>query len=149
LRFSDDFTYLDTSRWSRGDHMLGRSYVDPANVAVDGENLRIKLPLALSKGRYPHQQPQRLRHLLRQDEAPQHTGFDHGFLPLQAPDYESEIDIEVFNDSTRRIMFTTYAGGSQTHAITRTLPFAPTTGFYEYTENSVTFYADLHAPYAK
>jgi hypothetical protein len=46
-------------------------------------------------------------------------------------------------------MFTTYAGGSQTHAITRTLPFAPTTGFYEYTENSVTFYADLHAPYAK
>jgi endo-1,3-1,4-beta-glycanase ExoK len=50
LRFSDDFAYLDTSRWSRGDHMLGRSYLDPANVAVDGENLRIKLPARTLEG---------------------------------------------------------------------------------------------------
>src|SRR5215208_3887975 len=27
--------------WSRGDHMQGRSYLDPANVVVDGENLRM------------------------------------------------------------------------------------------------------------
>jgi beta-glucanase (GH16 family) len=84
---------------------------------------------------------------------PNTTGSITGFFLYKAADYESEIDIEVFNDSTRRIMFTTYSGGSRTHAITRTLPFDPTTGFYEYsfeyTENSVTFYADLHAPYAK
>ena len=75
-----------------------------------------------------------------------------GFFLYKAPDYESEIDIEVFNDSTRRIMFTTYAGGAQTHTITRTLPFDPTTGFHEYSFDyardplsgaaSVTFYAD-------
>jgi beta-glucanase (GH16 family) len=30
--------------------MLGRSYLDPANVAVDGENLRIKLPARTLEG---------------------------------------------------------------------------------------------------
>jgi hypothetical protein len=39
--FRDDFIALDPARWSKGDHMLGRSYLDPANVDV--ENLRIKL----------------------------------------------------------------------------------------------------------
>src|SRR5918997_2674127 len=42
--FSDDFTGLDPARWSKGDHVLGRSYLDPANVDVDGQNLRIRLP---------------------------------------------------------------------------------------------------------
>src|SRR5215208_3189008 len=36
--------------WSRGDHMLGRSYLDPANVVVDGENLRMKLPARTLEG---------------------------------------------------------------------------------------------------
>ena len=77
---------------------------------------------------------------------PNTPGSITGFFLYKAPDFESEIDIEVFNDSTRRIMFTTYAGGSQTHTITKRLPFDSTTGFheysFEYTENSVTFYAD-------
>ena len=30
--------------------MLGRSYLDPANVDVDGENLRIKLPARTTNG---------------------------------------------------------------------------------------------------
>jgi beta-glucanase (GH16 family) len=34
-------------------------------------------------------------------------GSIRGFFLYEAPDYESEIDVEVFNDSTRRIMFTT------------------------------------------
>ena len=48
--FRDDFTALDPARWSKGDHMLGRSYLDPANVDVDGENLRIKLPARTTNG---------------------------------------------------------------------------------------------------
>jgi hypothetical protein len=48
--FRDDFTVLDPARWLRGDHMLGRSYPDPANVDVDGENLRIKLPARTTDG---------------------------------------------------------------------------------------------------
>jgi beta-glucanase (GH16 family) len=48
--FRDDFTGLDQARWSEGDHKLGRSYLDSANVDVDGENLRIKLPARTLNG---------------------------------------------------------------------------------------------------
>ena len=43
-------------------------------------------------------------------------------------------------------MFSTYAGGKQTHTPTMTLPFDPTSGFhdyrFDYASNSVSFYAD-------
>jgi len=32
VSFSEEFAGLDPARWSKGDHMLGRSYLDPANV---------------------------------------------------------------------------------------------------------------------
>ena len=32
------------------------------------------------------------------------------FFLYKAPDYVSELDIEIFNDTTRRVMFTTYSG---------------------------------------
>jgi len=48
--FRDEFTALDPARWSKGDHILGRSYLDPSNVDVDGENLRIKLPARTTNG---------------------------------------------------------------------------------------------------
>jgi beta-glucanase (GH16 family) len=35
-----------------------------------------------------------------------------GFFLYQAPDYASEIDIEIYNDTSRRVMFSTYSGGS-------------------------------------
>lgn len=48
-----------------------------------------------------------------------------GFFLYQAPDYASEIDIEIYNDTSRKIMFSTYSGGSQTHAETMALPSTP------------------------
>ncbi len=68
-----------------------------------------------------------------------------GFFLYQVPDYASEIDIEIYNDTSRKIMFSTYSGGSQTHAETMALPFDPTTtGFHEYRFDyaSINFYAD-------
>jgi beta-glucanase (GH16 family) len=153
MSFSDDFTYFDTARWSEGDHVLGRSYLDPANVSVDGQNLRIRLPARslegdeiLTNGLHGY------GYYSARMKLPNAPSSITGFLLYKAPDYESEIDIQVFNDSTRRVMFTTFAGGAQTHTVTRTLPFDPTTGFHEYAfdyardplsgEASVTFYAD-------
>jgi beta-glucanase (GH16 family) len=46
-----------------------------------------------------------------------------GFFLYKAPDYQGEIDIELYNDGSRRIMFTTYAGGARTHTQTTQLPF--------------------------
>jgi endo-1,3-1,4-beta-glycanase ExoK len=147
MSFSDDFTSFGTARWSRGDHVLGRSYLDPTNVDVDGQNLRIKLPARSPEGGevFTNDLHGYGTYSARM-KLPNAPSSITGFFLYKAPDYESEIDIEVFNDSTRRIMFTTYAGGSQTHTVTRALPFDPTTGFheysFEYTDNSVTFYAD-------
>lgn len=54
--------------------------------------------------------------------------------------------MEIYNDSTGRIILSTYAGGRQTHSETLTIPFDPTAGFHEYrfdySPTSVTFYAD-------
>lgn len=151
VSFSDGFGSFDTNRWSKGEHTLGRSYLDPANVSVDGENLRIALPTrTFERGE-----------ILTNDlhgygsyraKLPNAPGSITGFFLYKAPDYESESDIEIYYDSTRRIMFTTYAGGRRTHTETTTLPFDPTTGFHEYRFDylrdpdtalaSVTFYVD-------
>jgi hypothetical protein len=48
--FGDEFDAFDAERWSRGDHQLGRSYLDPANVGVGAGNLRIKLPARSLEG---------------------------------------------------------------------------------------------------
>jgi endo-1,3-1,4-beta-glycanase ExoK len=54
------------------------------------------------------------------------------FFLYRAPDHEREIDIEIFNDSRGRVMFTTYSGGRQTHTVTKQLPFDPTAGYHAY-----------------
>ena len=69
-----------------------------------------------------------------------------GLLLYEPPDYASEIDIEIYNDSSRRIIFGTYANGTHTHSTTTTLPFDPTAGFhtyrFDYASGYVRFYAD-------
>jgi beta-glucanase (GH16 family) len=64
----------------------------------------------------------------------------------KAPDYQSELDIEIFNDASRRVMFTTYSGGAQTNTVTKLLPFDATAGFHDYaiewTTGSVRFLVD-------
>jgi len=50
LDFTDDFDTFDTTRWTRGDHNLGRSYLNPDNVGVRGGNLEIKLPARTLEG---------------------------------------------------------------------------------------------------
>jgi endo-1,3-1,4-beta-glycanase ExoK len=153
ISFSDDFGYFDTTRWSKGDHMLGRSYLDPTNVDVDGQNLRIKLPArTLEGGEVLTNELHGYGSYGARMKLPNAPGSITGFFLYKAPDYESEIDVEIYNDSTRRIMFTTYAGGRQTHTQTVSLPFDPTAGFHEYGfdylndpgtgKASVTFYVD-------
>ena len=37
------------------------------------------------------------------------------FFLYRQPDYAQELDIEIFNDSTRRMMFSTYSGSAMTN----------------------------------
>jgi endo-1,3-1,4-beta-glycanase ExoK len=153
ISFSDDFGSFDATRWSKGDHMLGRSYLDPTNVDVDGQNLRIKLPArSYEGGEVLTNELHGYGSYSARMKLPNAPGSITAFFLYKAPDYESEIDIEIYNDSSRRIMFTTYAGGAQTNATTVSLPFDPTAGFHEYrfdylndpitSRSFVTFYVD-------
>ena len=145
--FYDGFDSFDAARWSVGDHNLGRSYLDPTNVDTSGGNLRIKHPARTYEGGeiltdalhgYGSYAAR-----MKLANAP---GSITGFFLYKSPDFESEIDIEVYNDRTGRVMFTTYAGGRQTHTETVQLGFDPTAAYHEYAfdyaANSVTFYVD-------
>jgi hypothetical protein len=76
-------------------------------VSVDGENLRIQLPARTLEGEIF------TTDLLGHDSHSARMKLSNapssitGYFLYNAPNYESEIDIEVFSDSTRRIMFTT------------------------------------------
>ena len=53
--------------------------------------------------------------------------------PVYAPpDFHTEIDVEIFNDASRRVLFTTYANGEQTNTVEKRLPFDATADFHEY-----------------
>ena len=145
--FSDDFTPLDTSLWSVQAHTLGRGYLDPDNVGVDGDNLTIRMPArTLNGGEVSTNELYGYGSYAARMKLPYAPTSITGFFLYKSPDYQSEIDVEVYNDSSQRIMFTTYANGSQTHTQTMQLPFDPTRDFHEYrfdyAPDSISFYVD-------
>jgi beta-glucanase (GH16 family) len=131
--FRDDFATLDAERWVTITRPFGKGAVDAANVAVASGMLDVKLPAGrLDGGELRTTSLYRFgsfRARMKVADAPSSLT---AFFLYKAPDYQSELDIEIFNDTTRRVMFTTYSGGAQTNTVTRTLPFDPTTGFHEY-----------------
>jgi hypothetical protein len=52
--FGDPFDSLDGGRWSAGDHQLGRSLLDPANVAVTDGALELRHPAGTLDGAELH-----------------------------------------------------------------------------------------------
>lgn len=131
--FFDGFDTFDGIRWTKEDHDLGRSDLNPDNVDVVDGNARFKIPAHTLQGAE-----------LRSNELYHHGTYSTrmklphapssitGFFLYRAPDQEREIDIEVFNDRSGRVLFTTYAGGRQTHTVTKQLPFDPTAGYHTY-----------------
>lgn len=148
LDFTDDFDAFDTTRWTRGDHNLGRSYLNPDNVGVRGGNLEIKLPArTLEGGEIRSNYLYGYGSYAARIQVPNAPSSITGFFLYEPPDYASEIDIEIYNDSSRKmVIYSTYAGGRQTHDQTLKLPFDPTKDFHEYrfdyTPTSLRFYAD-------
>ncbi len=131
--FRDDFATLDAQRWVTITRPFGKGAVDGANVAVANGMLGVKLPAGrLDGGELRTTSLYRFgsfRARMKVADAPSSLT---AFFLYKAPDYQSELDIEIFNDTTRRVMFTTYSGGAQTNTVTKTLPFDPTAGFHEY-----------------
>jgi beta-glucanase (GH16 family) len=145
--FTDDFTTLDPARWVVGDHALGRGRLDPANVSVAGGQLALGLPAGRLDGAEVHTAATfatgTFRARIRVANAPSSLT---GFFLYAPPDFASEVDVEILDDPSGTVMFTTYAGGAQTHTETRSLGFDPTAAFHDYEialdHRSVTFRVD-------
>lgn len=145
--FSDGFGAFDGGRWGKSDHRLGRSSLEPSNVSVRRGRLAIKIPArTVDGGEIYSKKMYRYGGYGARLRAPYAPTSITGFFLYQSPDFEHEIDVEIYNDRSRRIMFTTYSNGSRTHTQTMRLPFDATTGFhryhFRYEPRSVAFYAD-------
>jgi beta-glucanase (GH16 family) len=131
--FRDEFTTFDSGRWVAIGRPFGHGVLEPANVAVSGGLLGVKLPAGTRNGgelrtrstyRYGT-----YRARMKVANAPSSLT---AFFLYRPPDYQHEIDIEIYNDSSRRVMVSTYADGRQTNTRTFLLPFDASADFHEY-----------------
>ena len=131
--FHDDFTTFNTRQWIKSSRAFGHGAIDPANVAVANGQLTVKLPAGrLDGGEIRSTSLYRYgSYRIRMQVANAPSSVTAFFL-YKKPDYAQEIDIEIFNDSSRRVWFSTYSGGSQTHTVEMQLPFDATADFHEY-----------------
>jgi hypothetical protein len=147
IREDFDSSELDLDRWEATTRNLGRGGLAPENVGLEDGHLRLALPADTLNGSEIESKdlygPGFYAARIKVPDAPSSIT---GFFLYEPPDFESEIDIEIFNDPSGKILFTTYAGGEQTHTETKELPFDPTKDFHDYAlfydRDSITFYVD-------
>ena len=134
--------------WKATDRKLGRGRILSENVSMEDGKVRLALPADTVSGaeiesEKLHGPGSTYTARMKVPDAPSSIT---GFFLYEPPDFESEIDIEVFNEPSGKILFTTYADGKQTHTEEKKLPFDPTKGFHDYAffygEDSVVFYVD-------
>jgi endo-1,3-1,4-beta-glycanase ExoK len=129
----EEFDGPSFGEWYADTHPLGRGSVRAEHVALGGGRAALSLAAGgwdgaeiLTSTRYgPGAYEARMR-------TPHAPGSLSAFFLYQGGATSDEIDIEIFNDGTRRIMFTTFVAGKQTNNVTATLPFDPTAAYHDY-----------------
>lgn len=144
--YRDDFNRFNEARWDKGNHRLGRSYLDPSNVNVVKGELRLRLPANTTNGgELVSDELHGYGSYTARIKVPRAPSSITGFFLYAAPDRASEVDIEIFNDRSRRVMFTSYKDGNKVTDTIR-LPFYPTRGFhnyrFDYSPRAIKFYVD-------
>lgn len=145
--FRDDFTSFDTKQWTKSSRPFGHGAIDPANVSVAGGYLGVNLPGGkLDGGEIRSTSVYTYGTFKARMKIANAPSSLTAFFLYKQPDYAQELDIEIYNDPSRRIMFTTYSGGAMTHTVTTLLPFDATLDFHDYTierdRTSVRFLVD-------
>lgn len=129
----DDFASLEAGRWQPTEKTLGRGRLEAENVAVDNEKLRIRLPAGtLEGGEVESTEAYSYGSYAASIKAARAPSSITGFFLYAPPDFHTEIDVEIFNDPSGRVLFTTYANGEQTNTVEKKLPFDATADFHEY-----------------
>lgn len=144
--YRDDFNRFNEARWHKGDHSLRRGYLDPSNVNVVKGELRLRLPANTTNGgELASDELHGYGSYTARIKVPRAPSSITGFFLYRAPDRASEIDIEIFNDRSRRVIFTSYKNGNKLTE-TKRLPFYPTRGFhnyrFDYSPRYIKFYVD-------
>ncbi|HYD54060.1 MAG TPA: family 16 glycosylhydrolase, partial [Gemmatimonadaceae bacterium] len=132
--FDDDFSRFDGARWSPQEHALGRGWFRAANVAGEPGRVRLVHPAGtldggeiLSAARYGYGTYEAW---IRTPGAP---GTISAFFLYQGGARSDELDVEIFNDGSRRVMFTVWVAGVQQYTAAHVLPFDPADGVHRYT----------------
>ena len=130
----EDFDFWDPSAWIPRHHVLGLGLLDRENVSHKGSKLLLTLP-AGSYGGAEIRSASRVQFRdvevrLRTPRAP--GSISAFFLYELVQEGNGEIDIEVFNDGSRQILFTTWVDGMQKNSVQHTLPFDPAVRFHNY-----------------
>lgn len=132
--FRDEFTSFDQRQWVKISRPFGHGTLDPANVAVADGHLGIKLPAGtLNGGEMRSTSLYRFGTYRTRMKIAYAPSSLTAFFLYKRPDYAQEIDIEIFNDDTGRIMFSTYSGFAQTNNVIVDLDADLTADFHEYT----------------
>jgi hypothetical protein len=130
----EDFDLWDPSAWVPGDHPLGKGWFDPDNVSHGSSALLLTLPAGTYDGAEIRSasrvQFRNVEVRLRTPDAP--GSISAFFLYEFVRRRNDEIDIEILNDGSREILFTTWVAGKQTNHVRRTLLFDPTVEFHDY-----------------
>ncbi|HEX8361461.1 MAG TPA: family 16 glycosylhydrolase [Longimicrobium sp.] len=115
-------------------HALGRGLVRTGNAVVEGGTASLTLPAHTFDGA-------EIRSVERfgygvyeaRMKTPRAPGTLSAFFLYEGgSDIADELDVELFNDGSRRVMFTTWVAGKTTHTATLQLPFDPADGFHDY-----------------
>jgi beta-glucanase (GH16 family) len=125
----------DAPGWAAGAHRLGRGLLRPGNVRADGDATRLVLPAGGFDGA---QVASAVRYgegsfVARMRTARAPGSLSALFLYEDVPgDANDEVDVEVFNDGSGRVLLSTWRDGQLTRSEERELGFDPSAAEHEY-----------------
>ena len=133
----ENFDLWDPSAWIPGDHPLGRGLFVPENVSHRGTKLLLTVPAGGYNGaEIKSASPVQFRDVEVRLRTPRAPGSISAFFLYEFvyTDDNDEIDIEIFNDGSRKIWFTTWVDGGliPTNHAEHTLPFDPALRSHNY-----------------
>lgn len=146
-RNHEDFDILDQNIWKISSKKLGRTKIKSTNVFVNNGMLEIHMPKGiLEGGEISTVQLQGYGAYEIRMKLPYARSSITGFFLYKSPDYYYEIDIELYNDESGKLLLTTYSDGKTNNECSCITGFDPTLDFHEYRleyyEDLVGFYVD-------
>lgn len=146
-RQKEYFENWDSDFWIKRDGSIGRSKLNPENIVLNDDGLKIKMPAnSLDGGEIQTRKNQSFGSYEVCMKLPDVPSSITGFFLYRAPDFYNEIDIEIFNQSDSEFWLTTYADGAIKNEYNKPLGFDPTEDYHtyriDYYPDRVSFYVD-------